>query len=455
MIGVEFFNDNAIINVDDVSMTYETVEKPREFDKYKTPQENLDWINQEYQIENYRVFPYGANNDLPKVIKDTILNNSLAPGILKKKAQLLWGKGPKLYREVFENGVLVRQWEEDKQIENWLESWNYQDYLSKAIVDYSHIEGVFTKFYLSKGSRIGRNAISKLEHVSPEESRLAQPISSDDSKPTDCIITDWTFKRVTSITNYKVYPLFDFTSPFKHRNAILYSNMYSFCSEYYTVPDIYGSLEWIRRSSAIPLILKALSKNSINLKYHITSPAVFWEKIEDELKKKCEAKQKPYDDKILVKYRTAFLSKIGEVLSGAENTGKFWHSVKHLEVDGHKIIEHGWEIKEIKQNIKDFVSAQVEISNQANRAVAAGVGMHPALGGAGESGRSDSGSEQLYALKNYLLTGIDIPEMIVTKAINYAIKANFPQKDLKLGFYHISPQREEDVSSGDRLKEKV
>jgi len=455
MTDIQFYNDNAIVNVDDVSMTYETVEKPREFDKYRTPNEGLDWTNQEYQIENYRVFPYGASNDLPKVIKDTILNNSLAPGILKKKTQLLWGKGPKLYKETMVKGDLVREWQDDKQIQNWLNGWGYLDYLTKIVVDYSHIEGVFTKFYLSKGSRIGRNAISKLEHVSPDDARLAEPKESNRRKPTHCIITDWTFKKVTSITDFKVYALFDFLNPFKNRNAILYSNMYSFCSEYYTVPDIYGSLEWIRRSSAIPLILKSLSKNSINLKYHVTSPAIFWEKKEDELKAKCEEKGKKYTSDLLLKYKKMFLKKIAEVLSGEENTGKFWHSVKHMEIDGHKIIEHGWEIKEIKQNIKDFVAAQIKISDQANRAVAGGVGMHPALGGAGESGRADSGSEQLYALKNYLLTGIDIPEMIVLKAINYAIQANFPQKDLKLGFYHIAPQREEDITSSDRIKEQV
>ena len=81
--------------------------------------------------------------------------------------------------------------------------------------------------------------------------------------------------------------------------------------------------------------------------------------------------------------------------------------------------------------------------------------MHPALGGAGESGKSDSGSEQLYALKNYLITGIDIPEMIVCKALNYAIKANWPEKEVKIGFYHIAPQREEDTTSTDRVKNKV
>jgi hypothetical protein len=74
------------------------------------------------------------------------------------------------------------------------------------------------------------------------------------------------------LSPYKVYPLFDFSNPFANPNSVLYSNMYSFCTDYYTVPDLYGSLEWLNRSTSVPLIFKALSKNSINLKYHIVSP---------------------------------------------------------------------------------------------------------------------------------------------------------------------------------------
>ncbi|MFD2824807.1 hypothetical protein ACFS5M_14080 [Lacinutrix iliipiscaria] len=451
MNEIEFYNQNAIVNVDDVAFTFETAENPREFDKYKTVQDTLDWTNQEYQIDNYRVFPFGTNNDLDKVIKDVIQNNSISPGILTKKGQLLWGKGPQLYKEELVDNNLVRTWVQDKRVQTWLESWGYIDYLEKIKEDYSYIQACYTKFYLAKGARVGKPSIAKLEHVSPGEGRLATDIGARSYKPKYCIVTDWNFKRVASVTDYDVYALFDFQKPFEHRNAILYSNKYSFCSDYYTVPDLYGSLEWIRRSTAIPIILKALSKNSINLKYHVISPAKFWDKAKEELEKKATT-SKPYTDKQLLDYKKNYLREISKVLSGAENTGKFWHSIKYVTIEGHKIFEEGWEIKEIKQNIKDFVTAQITISNQANRMVAAGVGMHPALGGAGESGRADSGSEQLYALKNYLLTGIDIPEAIVMKAVNYALKINFPEKELKLGFYHLPPQKEEDVTSSKRIK---
>lgn len=452
MTNIKFDGRNALVDTGDVAFTFESAENPREFDKYRVPQENLDWTDQEYQIGDFRVFPYGTNNDLPKTIKDIVQNNSIAPGILKKKVQLLWGKGPQLYKETIKNNVLERTWVKDTRVQEWLESWGYEDYLLKGIVDYNNIEGTFTKFHTAKGIRINRPSISKLEHVSAEYGRLGNQIKDLSYKPSVCIVTDWNFKRVVDVSDYKVYGLFDFLNPFKYRTSVLYSNMYSFCSDYYTVPDLYGSLEWIRRSSAIPLILKALSKNSINLKYHVVSPAKFWEKKASELK---ETHGEKYEESMLVKYKKDYLRAVAEVLSGAENTGKFWHSVKYLNVDGHKIFEEGWEIKEIKQNIKDFVESQILISDQANRMVSAGVGMHPALGGAGESGRADSGSEQLYALKNYLLTGIDIPESIVMKAINYALKINFPKKGLKLGFYHLPPEKEEDITSSKRVKNQA
>ena len=451
-MNIDFEGRNALVDTGDVAFTFESAENPREFDKYRKPEENLDWTNQEYQIGNYRVFPYGYNNDLPKTIKDVVQNNSIAPGILKKKVQLLWGKGPQLYTEEIKDNKLQRTWIQDPRVQAWLESWDYLDYITKCIVDFTNIEGTFTKFHSAKGIRVNRPSIAKLEHLSAEYSRLGNSKSDLSYKAKVCIITDWNFKRVADVSDYDVYGLFDFQNPFKYRTSVLYSNMYSFCSDYYTVPDLYGSLEWIRRSSAIPLILKALSKNSINLKYHVISPAQFWEKKAKELKDKHGDK---YEAKMLLNYKKNYLRQIAKVLSGAENTGKFWHSVKYLTIDGHKLIEEGWEIKEIKQNIKDFVSSQISISDQANRMVAAGVGMHPALGGAGESGRADSGSEQLYALKNYLLTGIDIPESIVMKAINYALKINFPKKKLKLGFYHLPPEKEEDVTSSKRVKNNV
>ena len=154
---------------------------------------------------------------------------------------------------------------------------------------------------------------------------------------------------------------------------------------------------------------------------------------------------------MLLDYQKQFLEKISVVLSGDENTGKYLHTTKSFTVEGTNLIEHGWEIKVIDQNIKDFVAAQIAISERADHALSAGLNLHSALGNVSQSGKSDSGSEQIYALKTFLQTGIDIPEMIIMKAINYSLKVNFPNKKLKLGFYHETPEKEQDISPKNRL----
>lgn len=452
-MGIEYVGRDAIVDTEQVAFTYQVSEVPRDFYKYKGESNNLDWNNQYNFIGDYYVYPYGSNNDLPDIIKEVIQNNYIAPGIIKKKTQLLWGSGPMLYtEEISKKGKPIRKWVKNEKIQQWLESWDYEKYLLSCATDYNYMEGVFTKFILSKGSRVGKNFISRLEHCMIDRNRLAKHKESKSINPTHAIQTDWSFKKVNSLMDYKVYPLFDYNNPFGYRNSIFYSNMYSFCTDFYTVPDIYGSLEWLNRSTAVPLIFKALSKNSINLKYHIISPQAFWDRKDNELKSNCTLQGKTYTSSMLVDYQNKFLAKIAEVLSGDENTGKYLHTTKTFTVDGTNLIEHGWEIKVIDQNIKDFVEAQIKISQRADHALSSGIGLHSALGNVSETGKSDSGSEQLYALKNFLLTGVDIPEMIIMKPINYAIKANFPELKLKLGFYHEMPEKEEDITESNRIK---
>ena len=83
----------------------------------------------------------------------------------KKKTQLIWGMGPVLYKEKIittnEGNKRIREIYEDAEIDAWLESWEYQTYLLKACTDYQHIEGLFTRYELNKGSRVGSPFITK------------------------------------------------------------------------------------------------------------------------------------------------------------------------------------------------------------------------------------------------------------------------------------------------------
>lgn len=453
MHQIEHVGHNAIVSGDKMAFTYESGETPREL-KEQHHRDSFNWTQAQDFIGDYVIYPYGDRNDLPEQIKEAVFNNTLAPGILTKKAQLLWGSGPKLYKERFDKGALIKDWQDNTTIQAWLDTWDYEDYVLSCANDFQYIQGNYSKMVQSKGTRIGNNFIHSLEYVQPNKARLASLRSANSPKATHVIVNDWSFSGPHSM-EYKAYDIFDFRSPFKSRNSILYSNLKSFCTDYYTIPDLYGSMEWLRRSTAVPLILKAFSKHSLHYKFHIESPAGYWEAKKKLIEENCRKAGKEYNNAMLQELQEDTLRAISEVLSGEVNAGKYLHTIKTLRYDGANLIEEGWTIKFIDQKAKDFIDSQIAIADRADRALSSGIGLHGALGNLSDKGESGSGSEQLYALKNYMATGIDIPQMIVLKALNYALKANFPKLGLKMGFYHIQPEKEQDVNPENRLKNNV
>lgn len=451
---IDRVGNGALIEADKLVYSYEVSEMPRDFSKYRTGEDTLNWSRNDYHVGNWRIHPYGDNNDLPKQIQLIVQANADAPGQLKRKSQMLWGKGPKLYKECFVNGELVREWLDDEEIQKWLNGWDYEDYLLKCNVDFSHIEGTFTKIHRKTSVKRGelRYQISRLEHSSIDRTRKASEFERKSSLATHAVVTDFSFEHVNALMDMKVYKLFDPAKPYEMKTAMYYSNMYSFCQDYYTVPDIYGALEWIRRSNAVPMILKNLSKNSMNAAYHVVSPQEFWNKKEDELKANCIQRGVPYKDSMLRDYEQEVLQSITKVMASFENAGKIWHTKKGLEVDGANLLEHGWEIKKIDSSMRDFIKSQIEISDHSSKKLASSLSVHSSIGGSGESTKVNSGSEQFYAMQNYLKTQNDISEMIVCKPINMALKINFPNKNIKMGFYHgEEPKRLEDTPQGERL----
>lgn len=449
---IESYTRGGYISNDTCGFSYEVSSNPRaEADTYKLNKEELDYATNFYTIGDWRILPYGTNDNLPLLIKNTTQENSTAPGMLEKKTMMLWGKGPYLYKETKTEEDIIKTPVDDEAIQAWLDTWDYETYLFKCCVDYHHMEGAFTKVFKNRGARIGESPkIAKLEHSIMNNCRLAFPMLATEIKPTHIIETDHSRLTLSTLTNMKVYPIFNHRDPFKVPTSMAYANQYSFGDEFYTNPPIFGSLEWLKRSTATPIIFKALSKNSINIKYHVESPQEFWDREESRIKENCEKANMEYDAQMIVDYRQEFMKQLLKVLASEENTGKVWHTRKIIEVQGNNLIEHGWKITVIDQKIKDFVTSQIAISQRADRAVSAGIGLHGAIGNISETGKSDSGSEQLYAYQNYINSGVEIPELIVCKIINQAIKINFPGTKLKMGFHQTTTKREQDVTPSKR-----
>lgn len=140
---------------------------------------------------------------------------------------------------------------------------------------------------------------------------------------------------------------------------------------------------------------------------------------------------------------------ITEVLSGKKNAGKFFESIDFYDPDGNLCT---WKIEAVDQKIKDFVESQLKIGEAANSAITSGMQLHPSLTNIMVNGKLASGSEMLYAHQIYKLSDVAIPEMVILDPINQAIRFNFPETDLQLGFYHQSLMTQEETAPEDRIR---
>jgi hypothetical protein len=399
------------------------------------------------KIDGHEIIPYGEQNNYPDQLREILDENNLTPEVLNKQAQLLWGQGPALYRTIFEDGKRHKHWVSDPAIKAWLTSWDYEDYLLKAAIEFRTINGHFTKFVRNRGPRIGRpGMITRLEHVSSVFSRCGWP--DENWIINNIVVGDFSQPWKQGL---KSYPVFDAGDPFAYPIAMRYSNLYSFALDHeYSRAPWHGTINWIKLSSSIARLLSAFNLNSAAIKYHVKSPALYWDQKKEMLEQKCIDTNVPYNDKMLEKLKDDTFKKITEALSGAEKVGKMVTTETIFDPDAGEYV--GWEIDVLDQKVKEFIDAQINIAARAAFETTSGIGLHPALSNLSKDGNLPSGSEQLYAFKLYLSTGVDIPESIVTKDINLAIQANFPGTDLRIGFYHDNVLTEEATNPGDRVK---
>jgi len=394
------------------------------------------------------IIPNGPDNRLPQVIRDVVSQAHLPGGIFKKMLFLNWGQGPKLYEEDYSSGTPVRKWVQDPEIEAWLQSWDYEKYLMAAMVDFNHGEGCYSKFFCNRGMRIGRAAkIVKLEHISWGDARLEWPEDLQNSRAV--IVANWQMPHIMPVYRY---PMLDRRNCFKTEISAHFAYLPSFMSRFYSVPSFTGTLPWMKNSALLPKAIKSLMHNAAIVKFHVKVPQEYWDKLETKLKQECTSTGRTYTDKLFREKKAEVMNELVSVLSGYDNVGKFFTSTYYRNRAGEL---EGWEIVPIDQKVQDYISGMKDVNTMADKATIGGIGLHQALANVSAEGKSDSGSEQLYALKLYKDNQIAIPELIVCEAINLAIRANWPNKKIKLGFYQAQIEREQDVSSKNRITQNV
>ena len=159
-----------------------------------------------------------------------------------------------------------------------------------------------------------------------------------------------------------------------------------------------------------------------------------------------------YTPELLEKYINLELQKMTEWLSGrGRNQGKIYATRSFINGQGD---EEKWTINEIDQKYKEYISALIDYDKRADEVLLSGKGIDSSISNITAAGTiSKSGSDAYYNYVIYL-TQQALPERIICKDINYALKLNFPEeyrRGVRLGFYRPNVQRQEDISPKNRL----
>ena len=404
-----------------------------------------NWESDPIAVGGVRCVPWGPTNDMPELVRNILEKNNLGPGVLSRKMGLLYGQGPMLYRNEIVDNEVQRIWMVDADIQNWLDSWDYKKYIRDVLSEFVHLNGHFTKYISGKSVRRGKAYINRLECLPSGDCLLVWP---DKDYPTSDDINQVLVGDMKYYKDLRLFPVFDKWKPAKHEAAVKYHNLRSFGRNLYSVSSFFGSIPWMIDSNDIAEIVRVLNDNLIAAAYIVHEPAGYWDRKKQDLMEDHPEWELAHINKKMEELRDEIIKKLAEVMSGKENAGKFFTCVDFIDEMGHM---QSWKIEPIEMNLDKYIAAQKDIARLADSATTSGFGLSPALANIIIDGKSDSGSQMLYALKIFYGADTQIAEEIALEGINDAIRINFPQKKgVFLGLYRKVIQKEDNVSAEDR-----
>lgn len=408
------------------------------------------WESDPVDVAGVRIVPWGADNNLPAYIRSLLEKNNLGPANIERKMGLQYGQGPFLYKLKFQDNEIVKEWVEDEDIQAWLDTWDYRGFVRHALLEFNYMRGVFVKYVSGRGRRLGKPWIARLEAMHSAECRLEYPQKG--RKLSDCkkvLVGDFELPHRHPFLQYNV---FNPSSPIDYPTAIYLHCYRTFGRYFYPLPTFTGAIPWIKRANDLPEIIAYLTENMIAAAYHVHEPAQYWE---DKANKIREIHPEWDDNKIDIeidKLREDVTQTIANVLAGKRNSGKFFESIDFHDMDGNACT---WKIEPIEMNIDKFIEAQSKISRIAESATTSSFGLNPALSNIIIDGKSDSGSQMLYAAKLFYASETQIAEDIIFEALNWAININFPNKKLSMGLYRKIINKEDNVTASSRASNNI
>lgn len=345
-----------------------------------------------------RFVPFGHQDKLPVRIMKKIADNTIVGSNIEFKANMAYGDGLMVCRRVKNPETQKIELEEltpeeAPEIFQFISDSNYLRVMSELANDLVVFSDSFVYLAFGKRKAGERPKVVQIWHREMCFSRISEQDEKtkrieyhgyssqwgEESFPDDVIVTRLLDRR-SPLYDLKVRtglvpdPETGEKKDEEENGYTLSLNMPVPGRFYYNRPYWWSIfLDWYEFSCAIPKFKKALLKNQMVLKYHVSINMKFWDKLYD-------SEGIPKDDKKKRNERkNAFLQQLNDFLSGEENAGKSF--VSHFRYDQiNRYEESDIIIKPLESFIKG--GEYIEDSEEATNVICNTMGVHPSLKGA-------------------------------------------------------------------------
>lgn len=373
------------------------------------------------------VIPDGPDNIFPYRWKQLIEQDSIAPGMLRQRIDLLLAGKVKLFIEKQEGKLIIEEQILNNEITDWLDSWDFNEYLVEQATDFIYLERIASRIIPNKFRRLSGfdnlRKIAEIQRIPVEDVRM-EKLQSGEYKIKNYFISDW----MNWSSGVQKLPAYDKKDPFAYPNSVFYSKMPSFGSKYYGRPSTIGVANYL---SLKLILLNNTTDFLVNapFRYHIESPLDYWEAIRQ---------QNDWNTTQLENYENEFFSEIDAFLTANDgrNAMKRFHTKYMLDSYGKQI---GWKITPIEDNTDKRIDSNFKAFEQINENIIAATSLDPSLSNIQITGKLASGLDKLVAFNIHQLVNTPTPRQKILAAVNEAIKVNFWKDDFrpKLGFETI------------------
>jgi len=438
--------------------------------------------HQYLSLQGYQVLMRGYNNQLCDEVTKEIKENRLLPRLYSKEIKMLYGHGVAAYKQVIDNGKLIRQYEELPEVMRWLGSWadrglpSVEEFCKSCIKNFYYFGDFFVKWRFTRGKAIGMGMpVAGLEALDNRYCRLATTRNDVASE----LISYGDFKQVVlgrftyGMSSYQVYPKFSLSEVDSYRYAAISHHREKSVDEFYGANETHqGARPYIQGSNKTARYINSFLKNSLAAKVHVIIPNAWIQSKRTQITKLCEENKRrkaqklellkyesldigtEYKESVLVRYVQQEVKKFSSYLSGADNQGKGFTSISFMDAQGHS---QEWKVETIDLKYKEYIEALISYDKRTEQALLSSVGLDAAISAVDKDGViSKSGSDTYYNYLIYIMS-LTSEDEVCAEPLNWALRLNFPdlwRQGYHLGFYREVPQRQEDTTPSQRLNQQ-